>query len=56
MAKFLGICGNQRQIENERVTGNQQIVRGDRRSCRLQFKAKQAGPASRISAKGAVSH
>jgi len=49
MGKFLGICGNQRQIENERVTGNQQIVRTDWRSCCLQFKAKQAGPATRIS-------
>jgi len=48
MAKFFGVSGNQRQIENERVTGNQQIVRTDWRSRCLQFKTQRAGAASSV--------
>jgi hypothetical protein len=48
--KFLGVRRDQRQIENERVAGNQQIVRTDWRSCRLQLKTQHAGAASDIRA------
>lgn len=48
MAKFFGVSGNQRQIEYERVTGNQQIVRTDWRSRCLQFKTQCTGAARGI--------
>jgi hypothetical protein len=48
MAKFFGVSGNQRQIENERVTGNQQIVRTDWRSRCFQFKTQCTGAASSV--------
>ena len=48
MAKFFGVRSNERQIDYERVAGNQQIIRADRRSCRLQFKTQCAGAARGI--------
>ena len=48
VAKLFGVRGYQRQIENERVAGNQQIIRADGHACRLQFKTQQTGAASGI--------